>query len=299
MPDLAQSLSKYDIGFLHIIAQFWDLDLQLQDKKEAVFNLAQLMLQPAIIQPFFQELPEEAKAALRELLSQQGQIPYSLFSRKYGEIRQVGTAKRDREMLYLSPISTLEFLWYRGLIFRDFFEQNGNIEEMVYIPSDFLDALPIAGGIEANQFMGYALPNDYAQQFSSREFILEDVCTLLAWLRKNPADSLSVLEPFITFGFYSHPFLPSNLAIHFLFQMLISANLVQEDGAPQVNAIKDLLSESDGRAINHLILSWFSSTTINELKSLPELICSGDWHNDPITTRQFLIQKIQTIHYHR
>ena len=82
----------------------------------------------------FESLPEEARQALMALKANGGQMSWSAFSLRYGEIRGMGPAKRKKEQPWAFPASVSELLWYRGLIGRDFLRLRDELEEQAYLP---------------------------------------------------------------------------------------------------------------------------------------------------------------------
>jgi hypothetical protein len=294
MPDLAQSLSKTDSGFQRIIAQFWDLDFPDPMEKNAAKLLAELMLKPDRVKKVWDGLPQDAKNALQELIDHNGKHPYIPFARKYGEIRRVGLARREREQLHLTPISTLEVLYYRGLVFTAFLELAGKIEEVIYIPSDLLALMPLNPSRHKETALTPAHPEDYAQQLSCHDHIIDDACTFLSWLRKSPNHftDFSPIEPFLILNSFHYPTYPYP---YFLYQILLAAKLFYPDHSPNLDAIRDFLAEPRSQALTRIYQSWLQTERINELKQLPDITCLGDWQNDPLATRHFLIRQLLSV----
>ena len=73
-----------------------------------------------------------------------------MFTRKYGDIREAGAGKRDREKLYLQPASAAEILFYRGLLARAFFDTKKGPQEFAYIPDDLLSLISYSNQIRAD-----------------------------------------------------------------------------------------------------------------------------------------------------
>ena len=121
MPDLFHSLLKQDIGHLRIIAELWGLELKSNEAEAALEELSVSLLEPDLFAELIESLSTEADSAITALVNSGGRIPWPTFTRKYGEIREAGAGKRDREKLYLNPASTTEILYYRGLLARAFF----------------------------------------------------------------------------------------------------------------------------------------------------------------------------------
>jgi hypothetical protein len=138
MPDLTHSLLKQDIGHLRIIAEFWGLELESNDVDSAREELSASILDFELLAELMDSLSPQADSAITALVAEGGRIPWAAFTRKYGDIREMGAGKRDRERPYLKPASTSEILFYRGLLARAFFETDKGSQEFAYIPDDLL-----------------------------------------------------------------------------------------------------------------------------------------------------------------
>ena len=111
MPDLFHSLLKQDIGHLHIIAELWGFELKSINADGALEELSAALLKPALFTEVVDSLSSEADSAIAALVNSGGRMPWPTFTRKYGEIREAGAGKRDREKLYLKPTSPAEILY--------------------------------------------------------------------------------------------------------------------------------------------------------------------------------------------
>src|SRR5512139_3314127 len=136
MPDLLASLEKYDLGHLHIVAGLWGIELASNEAATAAEELAACLLDADLIGELTETLPAEARAALDALIGGQGRIPWAEFTRRFGQIREMGAGKRDREKPQLKPVSAAETLFYRGLLARAFFDAGKGPQEYAYIPDD-------------------------------------------------------------------------------------------------------------------------------------------------------------------
>ena len=96
MPSLEYVLRDYDPGLLKIIAGLWGLELSAPNQREAAEELTAQMLERELAREIVGALPVEARDAL-EMLQREGRVPLALFTRKYGELRAMGPARRDRE----------------------------------------------------------------------------------------------------------------------------------------------------------------------------------------------------------
>ena len=129
MPDLLHTLLKYDLGHLRIIAGLWGLELESNDVDPAVEELCASLLDPEPVRETMDILSADAGAALKSLVTSNGKMEWSSFARKFGEIREMGTAKRDRERPHLKPISPAETLFYYGFLAKAFFDSGKGTQE--------------------------------------------------------------------------------------------------------------------------------------------------------------------------
>jgi hypothetical protein len=120
---------------------------------------------------------------MNDLASNAGRLPWAQFTRQHGEVREIGAARRDREHPYLSPVSAVESLWYKGLVARAFFDTPAGPEEFAYIPDDLLDKYPLPAGGGTNVTGRPASAVEYQHPHLVNDRILDHACTLLAALR--------------------------------------------------------------------------------------------------------------------
>ena len=286
MPDLIHSLLKQDIGHLRIIAEFWGLELESADTDSAREELSASLLDPDLLAELMDSLPPQADSAITDLVHSGGRIPWATFTRKYGDIREMGAGKRDRERPHLKPSSTAEILFYRGILARAFFETDKGSQEFAYIPDDLL--LPIenrkAGVEQSNTIEALgrpASPGEKGKEILANDSILDNAATMLAALRMGRSD------------FQSDPRLR---------ELLASARLLSPSPAGRgkgeginAEAVKTFLEASRAEALKMLQDAWMESITFNELKLMPGIICEGEWTNRPQETREFLLNLLDAI----
>jgi hypothetical protein len=286
MPDLSHSLLKQDIGHLRIIAELWGLELDSKDADEAREELSVFLLEPNLFAELIDSLSPEADSAINALVNSGGRIPWPTFTRKYGDIREAGAGKRDREKLYLKPESATEILYYRGLLARAFFDTKKGPQEFAYIPDDLLTLLSreereenenVKEESENTETLGRAAsPGERGQEIPADDSILDDATTVLAALR------LGIKPP------------ETNIPIKVVQALLQSANLIK-GLTPQPEATKAFLESSRGDAVALLQNAWMESETFNELLLMPGLIFEGEWRNQPQETREFLFNLLEAI----
>lgn len=282
MPDLFASLQKQDLGHLRIVAGFWGLELESTDADSALEELCASLLDLEAVAETLEVLSADARSALNTLVAAGGKMEWAAFARKYGEIREMGEGRRDRERPHLKPTSTSEILYYRSLLAKAFFETEKGLQEFAYIPEDLLEILGEEmndqNGKSGNDPLGRpATPVEKAHEIPATDHILDDATTYLAALRLGlESDNM-----------------PLNLRaqIPIIQKLLATAGLLKKN-ALQPEAVKKFLEASRVDALNLLYKTWFSSTTFNELRMLPGLTCEGEWTNQPHVTREFLMNLI-------
>ncbi|HET6595559.1 MAG TPA: helicase-associated domain-containing protein [Anaerolineales bacterium] len=285
MPDLFHSLLNQDIGHLRVIAELWGLELKSTEADAAREELSVSLLEPDLFAEVIDSLSPEADAAITDLVNAGGRIPWPTFTRRYGEIRDAGAGKRDREKLYLNPVSATEVLYYRSLLARAFFDTKKGPQEFAYIPDDLLSLLDreeeekqqSAEETEHVEPLGRAAsPGEKGQDVPANDLILDDATTLLAALR------LGIEPPEMR--------IPMNV----LQGLLQSANLIKGT-TPQPEPVKTFLEASRPEALAMLQNTWIESETFNELCLMPTIICEGEWQNQPQETREFLLNLLDAI----
>jgi hypothetical protein len=121
-----------------------------------------------------------------------------------------------------------------------------------------------------------ALPREREHIILAGDRILDDATTLLAALR------LGIEPP------------ETSVPVLVLEEFLSVAKIVTESG-PEPEAVKSFLEASREEALNKLVDVWLESESFNELHQLPGLIFEGEWKNQPVVTREFLLNLMETI----
>ena len=285
MPNLSESLQGRDLGHLRIVAEFWGIELNAPDTRTALPQLAAAMLDAQLAGEIVNDLPEQAQAALQDLKQQGGRIPWALFTRRYGEVREMGVGRRDREQPYLEPVSAAELLWYYGLLARAFFDIAEGVEEFAYIPNDLLPLLSLRSYQPPVVLGRAAFHAEYTHTMLASERILDHACTLLAILRSGlPVPDEFSISP------YTFP-LPSQA----LQSLLLSGGMIDETLQPVPEAARLFLESPPGEALAGLVSTWKQSQHFNELRLVPGLSSEGSWQNDPLQTRLLLLDLLESI----
>jgi hypothetical protein len=284
-PDLFQTLQKQDLGYVRIVAELWGLDISASDAKSATQQLIHHMDEINIVQENVEALPNPAREGLEELAIHDGMMPWSQFVRRFGEVREMGPGRRDREKPYLNPISPTEMLWYRGLIGRAFFDSPTGPREFIYIPRDIFPLISFSQNDISPSIGREATRKERLVTFPVNDRILDHACTLLAGVRKSlPEDEIESLHDQWdeSYTFLSH----YTLTPQILKALLSAAGLLDKDGQPQSEPVRSFLEASRGEALSKLVSAYLHSSDFNELYLIPELQPEGAWVNDPLQTRE-------------
>jgi hypothetical protein len=324
MPDLLHALPANDLAFLRIVAELWGLELTAAEPAEAVSELADLLADADLIDETLAALPADARAALEALAAEAGRMTWVSFSRRFGAIREMGPGRRDRDRPHLHPTSPAETLYYRGLLARAFFETPTGPQEFAYVPDDFLlflepelpdqeldgakgsqkadgidpqDSLRTPspkGSTAKSMVLGRpASPGERALAIPASDRILDDATTLLAAVRMG-------LEP---------PIMPISARV--LREFLAAAGILTEplsatpppesrgggrDAGPlNPECVRSFLEASRPEALSVLAQAWRTGENFNELRQLPGLAFEGEWSNQPLVTREFLLNLLEAL----
>lgn len=283
MPSLKQSLEGKDLGHIQIVAELWGVELQAQDVLDAISQLDPALLKSDLVEEIIEALPRTVQNAIINLQTENGRIPWSQFTRKYGTLRKLGPARRDKEKIHRDPQSTSEWLWYRAFIGRDFFDTVKGPTEFAYIPEDLLALIPPPTENTVEVFGRPARPKERAELIPASDRILDQACTLLAALRMRLADEeLAAAEDW-------------QMKPALLTALLRAANILEKDDHPKPTAVRQFLEADRGDALAQLTTAWLHAADYNELRLLPGLRIEGNWKNDPVQTRDFVLDSIAAL----
>lgn len=293
MPELIKSLQGRDLGHLHIIAEQWGMELVAPDVRQALKQLIPLILERSRTAAVVESLPSEARAALEDLLQNDGRMPWALFTRRYGTVREMGAARRDRERPDLAPVSPSEMLWYRALLGRAFFDTPSGPEEFAYIPDDLVAFLPNRQAASAAALGRAATPPEKAFIQPASDRILDHACTLLAALRLGlPEAQRQALAE----GWAASPSAVP-LSVQTLQVLLTAAGLLDPSGLPLPEPTRLFLEARRAEALATLARAWLHSPIFNDLRLIPTLRAEGEWNNDPVRARLSILDFLSaTVH---
>ncbi|MBE3118534.1 MAG: helicase-associated domain-containing protein [Candidatus Atribacteria bacterium] len=312
MPNIIQSFQGRDIGYLRIVARLWGIELAASDTDTVLKELAAALLDPKLVTEIVDSLPADAMSALEALAKADGKLPWAAFARRFGEIREAGPGRRDREQIYLHPVSAAEVLFYLALLARAFFDMPAGAQEFAYIPDDLIPLIHHKGhdpqrtgasehkGEKDKTLVSFvpfvvkqgdeplgrlASPKEREHPLPASDRLLDDATTLLAALRMG-------LPP-------PETRIPSCVVTEFLSAAKIILPSPRGGwaggGVPQIEPVRLFLEAPRKDALEKLVNAWLKSETFNELCQVPSLVCEGEWSNQPLVTREFMLTLLEAI----
>ncbi len=274
------------------MAGLWGVELVSTENEAALEELTTMLQDPDLAGEVVDALPTQARAALQNLAGAGGKMPWVAFARQFGELRETGPGRRDREQVYLQPASIAEILFYRAFLARAFFDTPNGAQEFAYIPEDLLEIIrphqpkelqgePLNPAAPTESTVAGPLgrpanPRERAHPIPATDRVLDDATTFLAALRMG----LAVPEMHIPTGAIS--------------EFLKAAGIVVGEAA-QPGQVKSFLEMPRLQALEVLAKAWRLSKSFNELRMLPGLVCEGEWINQPRTTREFLLHLLEAL----
>ena len=310
MPTTSQMLLEYSDVLLQVLAELRGAYLDAADNREqAIELLAAQITDPTSVQMAFEEIGDyspESHVALETLMKEGGEMAEAQFTRQFGGVRQMGPAKLEREMPWLTPESTAELLYYYGLIGRGFKGAGQKAHTFIYIPSDASPWLPHPQGDAPEGALPVrpVPPPSQSRLLLADDSLLEDVGPFLGYLRTerlrltatgpHPEDIDHFVQrlqvPYTT----DDPDLNVRLAL-----LLHLANRLGwlrrgEEGSVQLtsNRVQAFLEKTRAEQRQTLWEAWRDSPDWNDLCRTPGLECAetGTWRNDPLQARGSILK---------
>jgi len=287
MPDLRNSLSRMDFNQLEIVAEKWGLPFSAPDAREGVNQLIDHLLDFGALQEILETLTTPEKEALLWLDSLDGKEPWTQFARRFGEIREMGAGRVDRERPDRDPISPAEGLWYRALIARGFFDTDSGPLEFAYIPEDIRGLVMIVlnpgNSSQSREFVcRKAVPRERKHLLPASDICLDHTCTLLSGWRMN-------LDPDVHL-----PGISQN-EVDFYRTLFSTMSLLAEDGNPAPEKIRDFFDKPLGERFLLLWQSWRESDIHQDLSLTPDIQIEGILELDPCRVRELLISLLKDL----
>ncbi|RLD01406.1 MAG: hypothetical protein DRI65_15640 [Chloroflexota bacterium] len=288
MTDLRQSLIKSEFSHLKVVAEKWELPFDAPDARQGLDLLVDSLFASQKLAELDNILTVDEVQALVWLDDRDGRDVWDHFARQFGEIREVGAGKLDRERPDLAPISAAEGLWYRALIARGFFESESGLLEFAYIPDDIRElALPLLNPERKEPSEGtflcrVAVPKETEERQLTSIFILDHVCTILAGLRmgQDPVEHLpGVTDP--ERSFYQ--------------MLLVLADLLDGKLSTLPEKLRQYYDLTESEALVKLWKAWLVSETHHDLTMVDGIQVEGVPELDPIPVRERLIAPLKDL----
>ncbi len=288
MTDLRQSLIKSEFSHLKVVAEKWELPFDAPDARQGLDLLVGALFTSKKLANLKNILSAEEIEALVWLDDRNGRESWDHFTRRFGEIREVGAGRLDRERPDLAPITPVEGLWYRALIARGFFESESGLLEFAYIPDDIRElALPKLNPdrkeITNETFLcRVAVPKETEERQLASTFILDHVCTILAGLRmgQDPEEHLpDVTDP--ERSFYQ--------------MLLVLADLLDGNLSTLPENLRHYYELTESEALLKLWKAWLLSETHHDLTMVDGILVEGVPELDPIPVRERLIAPLKDL----
>ncbi len=288
MTDLRQSLIKSEFSHLKVVAEKWELPFDAPDGHQGLDLLVDSLFASQKLAELDNILTADEVQALVWLDNRDGRDVWDHFARQFGEIREVGAGKLDRERPDLAPISAAEGLWYRALIARGFFESETGLQEFAYIPDDIRElALPLLNPerketSEETFLCRVAVPKETEERQLTSTFILDHVCTILAGLRmgQDPVEHLpGVTDP--ERSFYQ--------------MLLVLADLLDGKLSTLPEKLRQYYDLTESEALVKLWKAWLVSETHHDLTMVDGIQVEGVPELDPIPVRERLIASLKDL----
>lgn len=274
MPDLKHSFHGHDLGHLRIVAERWGLTLRAPNRSDAVVELTEHLLDTNLIREVVEALPMETRTAIQTLAVNDGQLPWMQFTRSFGEVREMGSGRRDRTRPDKNPVSSAEMLWYHAIIARAFFETARGNQEFAYIPDDLRTLLPQALNPSKPRLLGRpSISSERAYLIPANDQLLNHVCTFLAARRAD----ISLISK-----------IPVDI-LTFLNSLLTDAGILDAHGLPVIETARTHLEATGAQALASLFQTWHHSSAHNDLHLVPSLQVEGVWENNPLAARSTII----------
>ncbi|MGB7538004.1 MAG: hypothetical protein WBM17_05665 [Anaerolineales bacterium] len=294
MLTLLHALQDETADHWRVIAEAWGVEYPAS-ARDPLPELILAILNPERVANIYRALPEPSRDAVSVLRRSGGKLPVAEFFHRYGEIRSMGPARKQREQPWQNPVSISEGLWYAGWLGRAFIRAGSRSQEYVFLPGD-LEALIPAGASDTPPewtLLSYR-PDRREAFYQAGARAAEDACTMLAFARSWPppawkeAPRWDPEEPLSR-----HIKEPASIPL--LLRLLVEKTLLQGDPLqPSPESARAFLEREPGDAAAALIGAWKDSPGWNDLARAGGLNVEGEWPNDPVRARQEFLDVLRT-----
>ncbi len=288
MTDLRQSLIDADLSHIRAIADSWGIVLDAPDARRALDELVTHLISSGRLVKLDRILSSDEIDALVWLNRQGGREPWNHFTRRFGEVRELGAGTLERVTPQREPVSPAEALWYKALVGRGFFDSDQGPQEFAYLPEEIRNlALPVLdpdqGKVQEKVFQcRVASQREIELRIPANLGILNHLTTLLAGFRMDidPACHLPKI---------------GSQERRFYEGLLASAGLVDRSQAAQPAQIGDFfdLNRSDQLAI--CWKAWRSDSNQLELELMEGIEIEGEPEIDLPAVRKKILDYLDQL----
>lgn len=305
MHDLQRFLIDYDIAMLRALAQNRGIALATNRQTEAVDHLTTALLEPLSVRTALAHLSAQARGALELLLTSGGRMRAPHFVRRFGRVRPMGPGRLERETPWQSPANPTEELWYAGMVFLAFFEDEAGPGEFICVPQDLIPLLPQPCG-EPPFFSveTVPVPAHQADTGNAGPAFVQDLFAYLVYLqthgvrpysdgRLGRRDQARIREHMVD---------PDERRLVFLRHLAQRLGFVVRQGETlriEATAARQWLVSSPAWQLAALQAGWRDDPTWNDLCHVPALVCDQEprWHlrHNPVMTRKSLFSLLACV----
>jgi hypothetical protein len=280
MPSLKKMLQAYDHDLIGRISSFWGVDSANLEFSSAVEALCQSMEDTSLAVEMVESLAAEARQALGFLAANPQKVTWAQFTRIYGEVREYGPAGREREEPELHPISIAEMLWYRGFIGKAFMNLPPEPREFAFIPVELISFAASEKKTKLNLEISPIPSSSIKKEVRADSRLVDHMVDWLAAKRMGRPLPEKAWK-----NWHSNE--------KFMTAIASEGGLVDQKGEPLTESLPNFFQQDREEILANWLTGWLNSTKINELKALPGLSIEGNWQNDPLRPRKFLLETIK------
>jgi hypothetical protein len=294
MNNLHRFLVDYNMTMLRVLARNRGVTLTTNRQDEAADQLATRLSEPLSVRTAVARLSPEGRDALAALLEAGGRMRVPHFSRQFGQVRPIGPGRLEREAPWQEPSSPAEELWYAGLIFRSFVQDESGVGEFIFVPDELLALLPQPSA-EGPTFTLEAVSAP-VEPGDAGEALVDDFFAYLVYLQNHDvrpyADGRLGQRDWSTLRRRLHDGDKRRFA--FLQHLATRLGFVARQGdylGLDASPVKRWLTERAAGQLAALQETWRDDPTWNDLCHVPTLDCDREapWRNDPLATRRALL----------
>jgi len=140
MRQLLDCLKEHSPVMLAAIAEGWGVIINDEQTAEVVALLAATMTDADRLGHVLGSLTDTEREALAFVSKTQPRLHVAI--RKHGALRKLGPGRLEWEQDWREPTSPLERLWFLGLVYRSFAQDETYHGEVVFVPPEISELLP-------------------------------------------------------------------------------------------------------------------------------------------------------------